>query len=271
MERESQRRHASTQSGAGGDTGGSTLAAGELDKFRAMSSSWWDPEGVCKPLHSMNALRVELIRDGMVASERIGREQAESARPLEGLTVLDVGCGGGILCEPLARLGAKVTGLEPTDETRKVAEEHARLDPRLEGAVEYLPHTAEGLAAAHPGRTFDAVVASEVVEHVANQPLFVRACASLCRPGGSLFFTTLNRTRESYLAGVVLAECVLGLLPQGTHDWDRFVEPEELDAWLAEAGCRTRLIHGMFYWPVFDEWSWIPQARVNYALHAVKL
>ena len=249
---------------------GSTHIQEEVDKFRSLAGDWWDPEGPCRPLHSLNTLRVPLVRDGLARAGRISHQTAhDSPRPLDGVSILDVGCGGGVLAEALARLGANVTGLDAAEENVAAARQHADLDPAVAGRLSYEAGSVEDLAASKRS-SFDAVVASEVLEHVDDQDLFVKSCADLVPSGGSLFFTTLNRNRPSYLAGVVAAECLLGLLPVGTHDWHKFVKPEELDAMLSAVGCQTRVIHGMFYWPLHDQWTWIPQATVNYALHAVK-
>ncbi len=242
----------------------------EVHKFKMFSTSWWDPNGSCKVLHAMNELRVDLILRGLESSGRLLASARDSAKPLTGLSVLDVGCGGGILSEPLARLGAQVTGLDPAAESIEAAREHAEKDESVRDNVEYIVGSAEDLALKRSG-CFDAVVASEVLEHSNNQDTLVRACAALAKESdGSLFFTTLNRTRSAYLAGVVGAECLLGLLPSGTHDWDKFVSPEELDAMLTSNGCQIRLIHGMFYWPVFNQWTWIAQTNVNYAVYATR-
>ncbi|TRY62804.1 hypothetical protein TCAL_07962 [Tigriopus californicus] len=244
--------------------------ADEVDKFRAMAQSWWDPQGPCQPLHSMNTLRVSLVRQGLLQTGLIPEDQAQTGRDLTGLRILDVGCGGGLLSEPLARLGATVTGLDAAEENIRIAQEHAHQDEAIRERLTYEACTAEDFCQRNPEVQFDAVVASEVIEHVDQQPLFVHTCSQLVRERGSLFFTTLNRTQESYLAGIVAAEYVLRLLPRGTHDWQKFVQPEELEGWLNAAGCRTRSVQGMVYMPVFNTWHWIPVNRVNYALHAVK-
>ena len=246
----------------------STLNESEVEKFRALAKTWWDPNGLCKPLHSLNPLRVSLVRDGLVHTGRISTE--ESPKPLVGVRILDVGCGGGILSESLARLGASVVGLDAAEENIEIANAHAKEDAEIKSNLCYICSTVEDFAK-ESKEPFDAVIASEVIEHVENQHLFVKTCASLVQPNGSVFFTTLNRNRSSYLAGIIAAEHILGLLPVGTHDWNKFVKPEELDDWLKKSGCQTRLVHGMFYFPIFNKWTWIPQATVNYATHAVKL
>ena len=227
-------------------------------------------QGMCKPLHSMNKLRVQLIREGLAATEQIAKDYVGQSRMLEGLSILDVGCGGGILSEPLARLGANVIGLDAAQESIDIAAEHCEKDPEIKDNLCFLCSTIEDFAAENPDQKFNAVVASEVLEHVEHQAEFVKTCSSLLVPKGSFFLSTLNRTKRSYLSGIVAAESILGLLPVGTHDWHKFVTPEELDKMLIQAGCQMRLIHGMFYWPVSNTWTWIPDAGVNYAVHAIK-
>lgn len=244
--------------------------AEEVEKFRAMAHSWWDPRGPCQPLHSMNALRVSLVRQGLFQTGIIPEDRAQTGQDLTGLRILDIGCGGGILSEPLARLGAQVTGLDAAEENIKIAQEHADQDAEIRERLTYEAVTAEEFCRRNPEMQFDAVVASEVIEHVDQQPLFVKTCSQLVRERGSLFFTTLNRTQESYMAGIVAAEYVLRLLPRGTHDWHKFVQPEELETWLEAVGCRTCSVQGMVYLPGLNSWHWIPVNRVNYALHAVK-
>lgn len=222
------------------------------------------------PLHSMNKLRVQLIREGLHAAKQIQDNQVGQPKMLDGLSILDVGCGGGILSEPLARLGAKVTGIDAAKENIEIASEHADNDPEIKDNVRYVCSTIEDFANEDPEKQFDAVVASEVIEHVENQALFIQTCSSLLVPKGSFFLSTLNRTNRSYMAGIVGAENILGLLPVGTHDWHKFVTPEEMDEMLTKAGCQLRLIHGMFYWPISNTWTWIPDASVNYAVHSIK-
>ena len=189
---------------------------------------------------------------------------------MTGLKILDVGCGGGLLSEPLARLGAEVTALDAAEENINVAQAHADLDPEIRPRMTFQASTIEEFIKSNPEVKFDAVVASEVIEHVDNQAEFVKDCSKVLASGGSFFLTTLNRNKQSYMAGIVAAEYILGLLPQGTHDWNKFVTPEELQEMLKDAGCETRLVHGMFYWPGFNKWTWVEQTSVNYAIHAVK-
>ena len=244
----------------------------EVAKFSQLAGQWWDETGEVRPLHAMNELRVPLVRDGLVGTGAVPVELRLSARPLLGLRLLDVGCGGGLFSEPLARLGAEVTGIDPAQDNIQVAELHAAEDRRLRAAGLQPPRyrccTVEQLAAEQT-HSFDAVLASEVLEHVDNQTLFLDMCCRMLRPGGSLFITTLNRSRCSWLGAVVAAEHLLRLLPVGTHDWNKFIPPEELHSRLAANGMSLRLQHGLRYNPVSARWSWTSDCSVNYAMHLV--
>jgi len=252
-----------------GNRANSTLNQNEVDKFTAMSSDWWNPHGVCKPLHSMNRLRVPLVRDCLVNSGISNVHLAHTDTPLRGLKILDVGCGAGILSEALARIGAEVTAIDACPENIEVAKAHAELDESLSDNLKYICTTVEEHVDTVEDE-YDAIVASEVIEHVNNPDTFVRKCTEVLKTDGSFFLTTINRSSRSWLLAIVGAEYVLGLLPKGTHDWDKFLKPNEVSDMLNSAGCQTRLVHGMLYLPVVNKWSWIPDNSVNYALHAVK-
>ena len=183
---------------------------------------------------------------------------------------LNEGCGGGILSEALARLGASVVGLDPCEANIKAAKLHAENDPFLAERLVYLPMTAEDYLSQHSEEPFDAVVASEVIEHVDNPKEFVDVCSKLVPVGGSLFFTTINRTTKSWLGAIIVAENILGLLPMGTHEWKKFITTQELTNMVEDSGASVRLIHGMFYIPGLNKWTWFPDTSVNYALHAIK-
>jgi len=258
------------RSGRGIRTMSSTVNQSEVEKFKQMSSDWWNPNGVCKPLHSMNRLRVPLVRDGMIETGVTQPELADTDRPLTGTRVLDVGCGAGIISEALARLGAEVTAIDACEDNIEAARRHKEADTAGLPNLSYLCTSVEELAASDTDK-FDAVVASEVIEHVDNQEMFVGVCSSICRPGGSLFLTTLSKTQLSWLLAIVGAEYIVGLLPRGTHEWDKFITPDTLRRMLETQGCQTRLVHGMRYNPLTNGWSWSSDPSVNYALHAVKL
>ncbi|TRY84628.1 hypothetical protein DNTS_001351 [Danionella cerebrum] len=242
-----------------------TLDPAEVRKFQAMASKWWNLQGEFAALHSMNDLRVPFIRDNLLnmhGMQKLGK-------PLKGLRVLDVGCGGGLLSEPLARLGAEVLGIDPVEDSVRTAELHSSYDPDLREAVRYQACTLEELAE-EQGEGFHAVVASEVVEHLADLDAFASCCHQVLKPGGSLFITTLNKTNLSYVFGIVTAEQLLRIVPSGTHDWEKFISPEDLERLLESFGFYVETIRGMLYNPLSGAWSWQQSTSINYALHAVK-
>jgi len=242
------------------DSATSTIDPAEVARFERIAETWWDPRGPMKVLHRFNPVRLAYIRDE--ACRRFGRDP-RSARSLEGLTVLDVGCGGGVLSEPLARLGARVTGLDPAPTNISVARLHAE---RVGLPIDYRNETVESVVA--KGETFDMVLAMEVVEHVADVPAFVDACARAARPEGCLIMATLNRTAKSFAFAIVGAEYVLGWLPKGTHEWEKFVTPEELRAALGAAGMTAGNETGVSYNPLSGAWSLSRDMAVNYMLAA---
>lgn len=223
-------------------SGTSSVDPAEIGRFAAQAERWWDAEGPFRELHRMTPLRMGWLRDQFCAA--FGRDAA-APLPLRGLRVLDAGCGGGLLAEPLARLGARVTGVDAAPEALEVARRHARQGGL---ALRYEEGTAESLAAA--GERFDAVTALEIVEHVADLESFLDALANLVKPGGMVALSTLNRTWRSYLLGVVAAEYVLGWVPPGTHDWNRFVRPSELVRGLETRGFRATDLAGMVFSPL---------------------
>lgn len=235
----------------------------EVAKFAAMAEAWWDPEGKFRPLHRFNPVRLAYIRDRLCG--RFGRDP-KADKPLQGLALLDVGCGGGLLSEPLARLGAAVTGIDAAPQNIAVAALHAE-ESGL--AIDYRHLSVEELAAA-PAR-FDAVLNMEVVEHVADVGSFLAASAALVRPGGMMFLATLNRTPKAFLMAVVGAEYLLRWLPRGTHDWRRFLRPSELAAALRGTGLEIEEITGVAYNPLTDAWRLAPRdLDVNYMMLAVR-
>jgi 2-polyprenyl-6-hydroxyphenyl methylase/3-demethylubiquinone-9 3-methyltransferase len=223
----------------------------EIGKFEALANRWWDPEGDFKPLHDINPLRAQYIRD----------KSDILAAP-----VLDVGCGGGILSESLALAGARVTGIDMAESPLAVARLHA-LETNTE--VEYLAITAEALAAERPG-AFGTVACLEMLEHVPDYGSTVQACADLAAPGAALVFSTINRNPKAYALAVLGAEYVLGLLPRGTHDYAKFIRPAELAAAVRNAGLEVREIVGMRYNPFTRQCTLSPDVDVNYMLYAEK-
>lgn len=224
----------------------------ELDKFDALASRWWDPEGEFKPLHRMNPLRLDYIE--------------QHSGGLKGKRVADIGCGGGLLSEGMAQRGARVTGIDLAEAPLAVARLHA-----LESGVEldYRHQSAEALAAAEAGN-YELVTCLEMLEHVPDPAAIVAACAQLLRPGGSAVFSTLNRSPKAWLMGVVGAEYVLRLLPRGTHDYAKFIRPSELESWARATGLEARHATGLHYNPLLGEFRLGPGLDVNYLMHFVK-
>lgn len=241
----------------------------EVARFDALAAHWWNPRGEFSPLHAMNPVRLGFIRDRL-AQARDGAGQgspASAVQPLAGLRIADIGCGGGILAEPLARMGADVTGVDASQGAISAASRHADGQGL---AIDYRCTTAEALAAENAGG-FDAVTALEIVEHVSDVGAFVGAVAGLLRPGGMAFFSTLNRTAKSYATAIVGAEYMLGLLPRGTHDWRRFMRPGELEAALRSADLATQDVKGMVYSPLSRSWKLSAnRLAINYVLMAIK-
>lgn len=227
------------------------VEAAEVNKFAELAHQWWDPQGVFKPLHQLNPLRLDYI---------------DSRASLNGKPVLDVGCGGGILSESMARRGATVSGIDMADKSLQVAQLHA-----LEAGVtvDYRCIAVEALAEEKP-QSFDVVTCMEMLEHVPDPGSVVRACAALVKPGGHLFFSTLNRNAKAYLMAVIGAEYVLNLLPKGTHDYAKFIKPSELAAWLRQSGLELQHQTGVTYNPLNKQYSLTADTSVNYMLHAIK-
>jgi 2-polyprenyl-6-hydroxyphenyl methylase / 3-demethylubiquinone-9 3-methyltransferase len=234
----------------------------EVARFSAMAEEWWDPAGKFRPLHQLNPARLQFIRDRLAG--HFGRDPL-GPPPLSGLRLLDIGCGGGLVSEPLARLGATVVGVDASEKNVNIARAHAE---QGDLAIDYRNTSAEDLAAA--GERFDAVLALEVIEHVADIGSFVGACAQLTRPGGALVFSTLNRTPQSFLFGIVGAEYVLRWLPRGTHQWNRFVRPSELAAALRPHGLTVTALEGLTYQPLAERWRLSRDLSVNYLAFATK-
>jgi 2-polyprenyl-6-hydroxyphenyl methylase/3-demethylubiquinone-9 3-methyltransferase len=234
-----------------------TVDAAEVARFEAMAAEWWDPGGKFRPLHMLNPCRLDYVIDQIAAE--FGRDPRQ-ARPFAGLRLLDIGCGGGLLAEPMARLGAQVVGVDAAERNIDVARLHAEQSGL---AIDYRHGTAEALAAA--GETFDVVLNMEVVEHVPDPAVFLAACAALLRPGGLMIVSTISRTARAFALAVVGAERVLRWLPPGTHDWRKFLTPDELWALLRGAGLEPVDRKGFVFDPL--RWAWRVSDRdlaVNY-------
>jgi len=239
-----------------------TLDVDELDRFADLGEAWWDPHGPMRPLHLMQPVRLAWIRERAVA--HFGRDP-RTRRPLEGLRVLDVGCGGGLICEPLARLGARVTGIDPVRRNIEVARAHAQAAGL---SVDYRIATVEDLYVRH--ESFDLVLVLEVVEHVPDPAGFLGETAGLVAPGGMLVLSTLSRTLRALLLGVIAAEYLLGWLPRGTHDWRRFLKPSEVAAMLRARGLCPIATTGLVYDPAHERFELSRDLSVNYMLAAVR-
>jgi 2-polyprenyl-6-hydroxyphenyl methylase/3-demethylubiquinone-9 3-methyltransferase len=234
----------------------------EVERFGALAEEWWDPRGKFRPLHQINPVRLGFLRETLLA--HTGRDGL-GVRPFAGLSVLDLGCGGGLIAEPLARLGASVTGLDPAPETIETARRHAE-QHRLR--IDYIAGTSWDLAA--QGRRFDCVIALEVIEHVPDVDAFLQSCADLTEPGGLVVLSTLNRTAKSFALGILAAEYLLGWLPRGTHQWARFITPQELRQSLKSAGLAPVADRGMSYDPIAGTWRLGADFDVNYLMAAAK-
>ena len=239
-----------------------TVDPAEIAHFTALAGKWWDGGGEFAQLHRMNPVRLGFIKE-IVA--RHFRRPVEAARPFAGLRLLDIGCGGGVLTEPLARLGGAVVGADAGAENIAVARLHAA-ETGL--AIDYRATTAEALAAS--GERFDAVFAMEIVEHVADRSLFMDACASLVKPGGLLFVATINRTLRSFALAIVAAEYVLGWVPRGSHAWNKLVKPEDLQGDFARTHLRQVAETGVVFDPLAGDWRRAGDMAVNYILAAAK-
>ena len=239
-----------------------TINADEVKKFSDLAEQWWDPAGQFKPLHKFNPVRLAYIREHILRHfDRDGTRR----HPLEGISILDIGCGGGLLCEPMARLGADVTGADASERNISIARIHAEqsgLD------ITYTATTSEKLVEA--GQKFDVVLNMEVVEHVADVPLYLKSCADLVKPGGLMFIATINRTAKAYALAIVGAEYVLNWLPKGTHQYSKFLPPEEITSIISRHGLRVIDRTGVSYHPLHDQWRRTRDMSVNYMLLAQK-
>ncbi|XP_057821676.1 ubiquinone biosynthesis O-methyltransferase, mitochondrial isoform X2 [Cryptomeria japonica] len=224
----------------------SSLKAAEAAKFAAMADKWWDYEGPYKPLHLMNPTRISFIRSALCQHFR---KDPNNARPFEGLRIIDIGCGGGLLSEPLARMGAQVTGIDAVEKNINMASVHA--------LVQEEEH-------------FDAVISLEVIEHVANPQEFCKSLAALTIDNGAIFISTINRTIRSYIAAIVAAEYILGWLPRGTHDWSNLITPNELVLLMKHASIMVQEMAGLTYDPLRHSWNLSDNTDVNYICFGVK-
>lgn len=228
----------------------------EIERFSKVASTWWDETGPYKLLHQLNPLRLTFIRETVAH---------HFSRPLQDLTILDIGCGGGLICEPLTRLGAQVTGIDASEKSITVARTHADL---MRLTIDYQLATAEDLA--ETNKRYDVVLALEIVEHVADVAGFLKACCTLVKPQGILILSTLNRTLKSLALAIVAAEYILRWIPRGTHTWQQFLTPAEIASTLRPHGFMPQHIQGFTYSPWQSQWQLTSQTAVNYFLSAVR-
>ncbi len=235
----------------------------EMESFSRMAADWWNPSGKFKPLHVMNAFRISFIKQTLCEQFDLN---ADKDLPLEGLRILDIGCGGGLLCEPMTRLGARVTGVDALEKNLKTAKTHAEqmgldIDYR-HGTIEQLVQSGEA--------PFDAVLNMEVIEHVANPPDFIKDCAAMVRPGGLMTCSTINRTLKAFAFAIIGAEYVLRWLPRGTHQYEKLVKPSELHNWLRLAELSPDHSIGMSLNPLTERWKFSDDLSINYVTVARK-
>ena len=235
----------------------------EMESFARMAADWWNPSGKFKPLHIMNAFRIGIIKDALC--DHFLKDPA-AERPLEGLRILDIGCGGGLLCEPMTRLGAVVVGVDALEPNLKTAKTHA---VQMGLDIDYRHGTVEQLVSSGEA-PFDAVLNMEVIEHVAGPPQFIKDCAAMVRPGGMMICSTINRTLKAFTLAIVGAEYIMRWLPRGTHQYDKLVKPVELNRWLQDAGLMVDRKIGMSLNPLTQTWSVSQDFTINYIFSAVK-
>jgi 2-polyprenyl-6-hydroxyphenyl methylase/3-demethylubiquinone-9 3-methyltransferase len=238
----------------------SSIDISEIQRFSKIASQWWDENGPFKPLHQLNPTRIRYIRDCLLSHFQ---KEPSQDKPLTGLTILDIGCGGGLVAEPLTRLGATVTGIDASQEAIEVATAHAAM---MDLPITYICTSAEELTT--KGKVFDVVLALEIVEHVADVPGFLKTCTQLVSPKGALILSTLNRTWKAYAFAIVGAEYIMRLLPKGTHDWDKFLTPAELATTLRPLGFSFADLKGMSYTPLKEQWHLTTDLDVNYLGYA---
>ena len=235
----------------------------EMESFARMAEDWWNPSGMFKPLHVMNGARIGLIKEKLC--DHFHRDP-DDEKPLKGLRILDIGCGGGLLCEPLTRLGAAMTGVDALEKNLKTAKTHAQ---QMNLDIDYRHGTIEQLVESGE-KPFDAVLNMEVIEHVANPPEFMADCGKMVRAGGMMMCSTINRTFKAFAFAIVGAEYLLRWLPRGTHQYDKLVKPEEIRRWLIDAGLDPDPAIGMTLNPFSDRWSFSDDVSINYVTAAYK-
>ena len=237
-----------------------TINKKEIEKFSKIAEEWWDPQGKFKPLHKFNPIRISYIKESIINSFKL----KEKVKPLEKVKILDIGCGGGLLSEPMSRLGAEVTGIDASDKNIEIAKFHARKDNLN---IKYLCASPEKL---NTNTKFDVILNMEIVEHVKDVDFFLQSCSKLLRKNGIMFVATINKTLKSYFFAIIGAEYILRWLPIGTHEWDKFVKPNELIKILKKYGLKLDSLDGMKFNLLKDEWKVSKDKSVNYIGRFIK-
>ena len=233
----------------------------EIEKFSKMAAEWWDPSGKFKPLHKFNPIRIRYIKENIISSFKLKSKK----KPLDKINILDIGCGGGLLSEPMTRLGANVTGIDASNKNINIAKLHAKKN-KLK--INYLCSSPEKLKIQ---KKFDVILNMEIIEHVEDINFFINSCSKLLKKNGLMFIATLNKTLKSYLFAIIGAEYVLRWLPIGTHDWEKFVKPEDLKKILNKNNLKLEKLDGMNFNIISDEWSVSSDTSINYIVKSVKL
>jgi 2-polyprenyl-6-hydroxyphenyl methylase/3-demethylubiquinone-9 3-methyltransferase len=233
----------------------------EIEKFSKMAAEWWDPSGKFKPLHKFNPIRIRYIKENIINSFKLKSKK----KPLDKISILDIGCGGGLLSEPMTRLGANVTGIDASSKNINIAKLHAKKN-KLK--INYLCSSPEKLKIQ---KKFDVILNMEIVEHVEDINFFINSCSKLLKKNGLMFVATLNKTLKSYLFAIIGAEYVLRWLPIGTHDWEKFVKPEDLKKILNKNNLKLEKLDGMNFNIISDEWSVSSDTSINYIVKSIKL
>jgi len=239
----------------------SSINKKEIEKFSKMAAEWWDPSGKFKPLHKFNPIRIKYIKENIISSFKLNTKQ----RPLDKINILDIGCGGGLLSEPMTRLGANVTGIDASSKNINIAKLHAKKN-KLK--INYLCSSPEKLKIQ---KKFDVILNMEIVEHVEDINFFINSCSRLLKKNGLMFVATLNKTLKSYIFAIVGAEYVLRWLPIGTHDWEKFVKPEDLKRILSKNNLKLEKLDGMNFNIIKDEWNVSSDTSINYIVKSIKL
>ena len=238
-----------------------TINKKEIEKFSKMAAEWWDPSGKFKPLHKFNPIRIKYIKENIINNFKLKAKK----RPLDKINILDIGCGGGLLSEPMTRLGANVTGIDASNKNITIAKLHAKKNNLK---INYLCSSPEKLKIK---KKFDVILNMEIIEHVEDINFFINSCSKLLKKDGLMFIATLNKTLKSYMFAIIGAEYVLRWLPIGTHDWEKFVRPEDLKKILSKNNLKLEKLDGMNFNIIKDEWSISSDTSINYIIKSIKL